>query len=193
MPAPGNRAGACSTNQQAQRQVLPAAETRKVFAVGRNNGRGLHKNADGKETTLDARFTQLIHMRASAKEQSQQGRAAKLAARRGIPAEEPAQVRQRCMSYIMHLQLWHLCKAWQAAWHCKLQFDINCRQVGSAQLLPRRRRSRQAPTVRLPSRARSRGFVSALRTVTSRQPSRRSSRRVIRNLADRFVHWWTWD
>ena len=73
--------------------------------VGPNNGRGLHKNADGKETTLNARFTQLIHMRASAKEQSQQGRAAKLAARRGIPIQKPAQVRQCRMSYIMICKL----------------------------------------------------------------------------------------
>ena len=175
MPAPGRRAGA-STKQQAQRQVFPAAESRKVFAVGATNGRSLHKEADGKETTLNARFTQLIHMRASAKEQSQQGRAAKLAARRGIPAEEPAQVRQCCMSYIM------ICKLGTFAFaepgkllgirSCSLTCTIDCRQGGPAQLLLRRERSREAPTVQLPSRARSRGFVSALRTATGRQPSR---------------------
>lgn len=98
MPAPGRGAGV-SADQQAQRQVFPAAESREVFTVGPNNGRGPYKDADGKGTTLNARFTQLIHMRASAKEQSQQGRAAKLAARRGIQAEEPAQVRQLCMPH----------------------------------------------------------------------------------------------
>ena len=96
--------------------------------MGPSNGR-LYKNADGKETsTLNARFTQLIQMRASAKEQSQQGRAAKLAARRGIPAERPAQVRQYYM-YVVHnnLQAWHLCfcRVWQAAWHQKLQLEMH--------------------------------------------------------------------